>query len=397
MNLLFTLTAYPPFMGGGQLLMHQLARQLVARHAVQVVTQWDAPRTDWLVGTTLCAPRQARAYELDGIPVQRITLSGPTRRRLAPWVLAYYPLQRWALPRLAAALTGQVTPFAARADLVHNCRIGREGLSYASLAVARARGVPFVFTPLHHPRWGGWLHRHYHRLYREADAVIALTDAEKQTLAALGVDERRIFVTGMGPTLAEAGEGARFRARHGLGDAPLVLFVGLKHAYKGPAVLLEAARLVWRRNPEARFVFLGPRTSYSRRLFAAVDDPRVRELDMVDTQTKTDAYAACQVFCLPSTQESFGAVFTEAWSLGKPVVGIDIPAVRAVVDDERDGFLTPPRAGPLAERLGHLLEHPDLRAQMGERGRQKVAARYTWPRLAGMTEAVYRRVLGGRL
>lgn len=397
MNLLFTLTAYPPFMGGAQLLMHQLARHLLARHTVQVVTHWDAPRTDWLLGTTLNAPREPRDYQYEGVPVHRLALSEAARRRLRPWVWAYYPLQRWALPRLAGAVAAEVAPYAARADVIHNCRIGREALSYASFDLARRRGVPFVFTPVHHPRWGGWLYRYYHRLYRQADAVIALTEAEKQTLAALGVDERRVFVTGMGPALAERGDGARFRAAHGLADAPLVLFVGQKYPYKGLRPLLDAARLVWARRPETRFVFLGPRTAYSRRLFAGVDARRVLELDMVDTQTKTDAYAACDVFCLPSTQESFGGVFTEAWSLGKPVVGADIPAVRAVIDDGQDGYLSPAQAGPLAERLLKLLDDADLRARLGEAGRRKVTTRYTWPRLAEATEAVYRRVMEGRL
>jgi glycosyltransferase involved in cell wall biosynthesis len=404
-KLLFTLTAYPPFMGGAQLLMHQLAREFLARHMVQVVTHWDAPRTDWLLGTTLNAPREPRDYAYEGVPVRRIALGDADRRRLRPWVWAYYPLQDWALPRIAAVIAAEVAPYAAGADVVHNCRIGREGLSYASLEVARGRDVPFVLTPVHHPRWGGWLHRHYQSLYRAADAVIALTEAEKRTLAGLGVAEHRIFVTGMGPALAGHGDGARFRAAHGLGADPLVLFVGQKYAYKGLRVLLEAARRVWARCPEARFAFLGPRTAYSRRLFATVTDRRVLELDSVDVQTKTDAYAACEVFCLPSTQESFGGVFTEAWSLGKPVIGADIPAVREVITEGEDGYRVPlvpgaagqweAEAGPLAERLVTLLDQPALRARLGESGRRKVAARFTWPRLAEQTEAVYTRVREG--
>ncbi len=395
MNLLFTITAYPPSIGGAQAHMHQLARMLQARHVVQIVTQWDAHRADWLLGTTLTAPHSARAYEMDGVPVQRITLTDNTRRRLWPWVLAYYPLQRLALPRIAAALVAEIAPWAEAADLIHNCRIGREGISYASFQVARRRGIPFVFTPVHHPWWGGWLHRYYHRLYRAADAVIALTEVERQTLIDLGVEERRVFVTGMGPALTEMGDGARFRAKHELGDDPIVLFVGQKYIYKGIAALLGAAHLVWQRFPKTRFVFIGPRTSYSQRLFARVRELRVLELDAVSLQEKTDAYAACDVFCLPSSQESFGGVFTEAWSLGKPVIGADIPTVRTVIEDRVDGCLTMPQAGPLAERLLFLLERPDLRAQMGARGREKVAAHFTWPRIAEKTERVYEWVLTG--
>jgi hypothetical protein len=56
-------------------------------------------------------------------------------------------------------------------------------------------------TPVHHPRWGGWWYRSYHRLYRHAEAVIALTECQRRTLDSLGlgVDERRISVLGAGP------------------------------------------------------------------------------------------------------------------------------------------------------------------------------------------------------
>lgn len=395
MNLLFTLTAYPPSIGGAQLHMHQLARQLQTHHELRVVTQWDEPRRDWLLGTTLRAPLEPRCYEFEGVPVNRITLSPAARRRLWPWVLAYYPLQVWALPRIATELAAEIAPFAAAADLIHNCRIGREGLSYASWQLARERGVPFVLTPVHHPWWGGWLHRHYHQLYRAADAVISLTEAEKQELIRLGVAEHKVFVTGHGPVLADEADGARFRAEHQLEDWPVILFVGQKYAYKGLTTLLAAAPLVWRRWPEVRFVFIGPRTGYSRRLFRSVTDPRLIELDTITLQEKTDALAACDIFCLPSTQESFGGVFTEAWSLGKPVIGVDIPAVRALISDGEDGLLIQAKPDDLAERLVYLLERPQVRAAFGQAGLHKVESRFTWPRLAAQTEQVYEQVLAG--
>jgi glycosyltransferase involved in cell wall biosynthesis len=126
-----------------------------------------------------------------------------------------------------------------------------------------------------------------------------------------------------------------------------------------------------------------------------VTDSRLIELDTVTLQEKTDALAACDVFCLPSTQESFGGVFTEAWSLGKPVIGVDIPAVRALIGDGEDGLLVAPQPEALAERLVHLLDHPQTRATLGEAGRRKVKARYNWPRLAALTEQVYQQVLTG--
>jgi glycosyltransferase involved in cell wall biosynthesis len=374
--------------------MHRLAVELQPRHRIQVVTQWDNHRTDWLLGTTLRAPAPAKDYTVDGVPVRRITLDERVRRRLTPWVLGYYVVQGPALRRIGQALAAELQPFAEQVELIHNCRIGREGLTEASLQVARARDVPFLLTPVHHPRWGSWLHRHYHRLYRTADAVIALTETERRTLMALGVAEQRVHITGMGPILADKANEVRFRDQHGLGQAPIILFLGQKYAYKGLAALLDAARIVWQRVPEACFVFVGPRTRYSRRLFSSVSDRRVLELDQVDLQSKTDALAACAMLCVPSTQESFGGVYTEAWSLGKPVIAADTPVSREVIADGGDGCLVPPVPEPIADRIVQFLRDTALAQRLGANGKAKVKARFSWPRLAALTEAIYRQVVG---
>ncbi len=394
MNLLYTLTAYPPFWGGAQLLMHGLARELAGRHSVQVVSQWDTARSDWLRGTTLNAPQDDRNYVVDDVPVRRIGVPEAQSAKLRPWVAAYWLAQGLAIPRIADVLSQRFADLAGRADLIHNCRIGREPLTAASLDLARRHDIPFVLSPVHHPRWGSWLHRHYHRLYRAADAVLALTRGERDLLVRLGVDERKIAITGMGPDLAPTGDGEAFRAAHGLGQDPVVLFVGQKYAYKGVATLLEAAWHVWERFPEARFVFIGRPTDETRHLFHELDR-RVINLDVVDLQTKTDAYAACDVFCLPSTQESFGGVYTEAWSFGKPVIGADIEAVSDVINDGQNGFVCPAAPGPLGDHLITLLNDPALRKQFGETGRRKVAERYTWERIASLTEAVYQGLGAG--
>ncbi|MGB9594200.1 MAG: glycosyltransferase, partial [Anaerolineae bacterium] len=108
---------------------------------------------------------------------------------------------------------------------------------------------------------------------------------------------------------------------------------------------------------------------------------------------KTSALAACDVFCMPSSQESFGGVFVEAWTMGKPVIGGDIPAVREVIADGVDGFLVPPDPATIADRILALLADPAMARRMGEAGRQKALACFTWDKLAAKTLAVYEGLL----
>ena len=393
MNVLMTATLWPPAIGGAQTLMHLTARHLPPDWVARAACFWDENRRDWLLGTTLRAPRRHRAYEIDGIAVDRIGLPPRSRWTLLPWVLGYFAVEGPAIRRIARMVQEELRSLAAGADLIHNCRIGREPLTRASMDLARSRGIPFVLTAVHHPRWSGWLHRHYSAMYREADAVIALTQAERRLLVErLGVKSENVFVTGMGPLLAECADGDAFRRQHGLGSSPLVLFVAQKYAYKGMDTLLAALPIAWAQVPELRAVFVGPRTHHSKRLFSRVSDPRVLELDGVSIQEKTDALAACDVFCLPSRQESFGGVFTEAWSLGRPVIGSDIPAVSEVIADGEDGFTVPADPRVLATRLVELIRDPALARSFGEAGRRKVNSRFGWPRLARLTADVYAEV-----
>lgn len=396
MRLLYTITGYPPSIGGAQILKHLLAIHLQARgHQVQVVTHWDSVRTDWLLGTTLNAAGKGFDYGIDGVSVHRIGYSTADRLKMLPFVPVYYALMDVALTSISGIIQRHLEPHSSGIDLVHNTRVGREGLSLASYNLARSRNVPFVLTPVHHPRWVGWRYRTYNRLYRHADAVIALTQAEKATLIELGVEKSRIYVTGMGPWLADHADPQAFLDKYGLQE-PLVLFIGQTYPYKGYRQLLEATSTVWRSFPETQFVFIGPPVMNCEEVFTQYRDLRIHRLGQVSLQDKTNALAACTLLCMPSTQESFGGVYTEAWSFAKPVIGCPIPAVKEVIEDGVDGYLVRQESQAIAEGIVDLLQDPERARAMGRAGQEKVNRSYNWPALAERTEEVYRSAIRRR-
>lgn len=390
MDLLYTLTTYPPAIGGAQLHQHLLAQQLNKKHNIQVVSHWSKNRTDWLLGTTLRAPEISYDYNIDGIKVHQMGIPCLEKLKLLPYVPIYYPLMDFALPKIASCIEKYLHPYAKKADLIHNVRIGREGLSYASFQAARRYNIPFVFTPVHHPRWVGWRYRAYLKLYRLADAVITLTHMEKQILIDLGVKEDRIYVTGHGPILAEEADPHFFQENHKIED-PTVLFLGQHYPYKGYKQLLEAAPLVWQKIPEVNFVFIGPAVAQSEKDFAKIQDRRIHRLGAVNLQEKTNALAACTLLCVPSNQESFGGVYTEAWSFGKPVIGCNIPAVSEVVSHGVDGYLIKQNSHEIADAICQLLLNPTQAQTMGKAGQEKVESRFKWEKLAELTDRVYQK------
>jgi glycosyltransferase involved in cell wall biosynthesis len=392
MKFLYTLTTYPPAIGGAQLHQHLLAKQLERRHDIQVISHWNKTRTDWLLGTTINAPTESKDYNFEGIKVRQIGFSLTEKLSLLPYLPIYYPLMDLALKPIANNLEKHLNKYAQNADLIHNVRIGREGLSYASYQFARKNNIPFVFTPVHHPRWVGWRYRAYLKLYQLADLVIALTEAEKIILLELGVKEDKIQVTGHGPILSELAQPEAFKNKYQIQE-PIILFLGQHYSYKGYQQLLDAAPLVWKKIPEANFVFIGPNIKNSQAYFQKLNDKRIHRLGAVDLPTKTDALAACNLLCVPSTQESFGGVYTEAWSFAKPVIGCNIPAVSEVISDGVDGYLVKQTPEEIAEKICQILLNPIQAETMGLAGKQKVESRFTWEQLARKTEAAYQRLV----
>lgn len=383
-----TITAYPPSTGGAQVHTFELVSALVnLGNRASVTAFWHTVRSDWLLGTTLRAPLEPKWNHL-GQQVERPVLSLPRRLAHIPLLPFHYPFPTLTTPILSKLLQpGLEATIPLDAQLIHHVRIGREILAHASLAIARRRGIPFVLTPLHHPRWTGWRYREWIRIYREADLVFALTNREKSELESLGVAPSRIVVTGIAPVLPNSLPQLTSNP-----PPSSILFLGQHYEYKGWRALLQAAPIVWRTHPEARFVFAGPDVGNSAKAFRDLE-PRIEKLGKVDEDTKVRLLRDCTMLALPSTQESFGGVFTEAWTFGKPVLGCPIPAVSELVQDGVNGLLRPQTPEALAEGIRWILDHPKEAERMGDAGRALVQEKFTWPAIAGKVQQAYLDVI----
>ncbi|HEX9028981.1 MAG TPA: glycosyltransferase family 4 protein, partial [Anaerolineales bacterium] len=88
----------------------------------------------------------------------------------------------------------------------------------------------------------------------------------------------------------------------------------------------------------------------------------------------------------------------ESLACGRPVIEGRQPGISPLVSDGKDGFLVDPGdVSGLAEKLLFLISHAERRREMGQFGRFKVEARYSWPRAVDRLEKVYAGVLSGRL
>ncbi len=102
-------------------------------------------------------------------------------------------------------------------------------------------------------------------------------------------------------------------------------------------------------------------------------------------------YAAADLFVFPSIwDEGYGLPPVEAMAAGVPVVASRSGAVAQTVVDGETGFLVDKNdSAGLAAAMTRLLDDPDLRATMGERGRRRALDLYTWARSAESARALY--------
>jgi phosphatidyl-myo-inositol dimannoside synthase len=243
---------------------------------------------------------------------------------------------------------------------------------------------------VHPGQWGD--DRANVEFYRRADIVFALYEADRQKLIDLGVARQNIRLSGVFPHLPGSSDPHGFRARHGLGDAPVVLFVGRLSEYKGPRALLRSAPTVWQTMPDVRFVFGGPEDSDSRRWFDEQRDERIRYLGLLDEQEKADAMAACHLFCMPSLHEVLPAVYLEAWSYGKPVIGGPAHGLKDLIEGNGAGITVDQEPHAIAKKIVELLADDDLRQRMGERGRALMSQTHSKSAVVRNLENAYAEV-----
>ena len=194
-------------------------------------------------------------------------------------------------------------------------------------------------------------------------------------------------------------DGTLVRRRLGIPEGTgVLLYVGAMdraHHYKGVAYLLRAIAKMWAR--DAVLVLVGE-GELKKQYMALADELNIGSRTcFVGAKTPDELglyYAAADVVILPSSSESFGLVLIEAMACGRPVVAHDIPGVRTVVSDGQDGLLTRPGdIDDLVAKMQTLLDDPQRRREMGERGRAKVEAKYTWSEITPLLVKMYEQVL----
>ncbi len=171
------------------------------------------------------------------------------------------------------------------------------------------------------------------------------------------------------------------------------------HKYKGLDYLLYSLKTVKKEIPTVKLIVGGGGNllSYYEAMANSLGlRDNVDFRGFIPDEKLPDYYNRCNAFILPSissAQEGFGIVALEALACGKPVITTEIVGIARDLEKAKAGMVIPPKdSDALANAIIKILKG-DSSPEMAIKGRKLVEAKYTWKRLARMTEKIYQKSL----
>jgi glycosyltransferase involved in cell wall biosynthesis len=408
MQILHVVQGYTPAIGGTERVVQKISEQLVARHGDTVMVYTTTAYNCELFWRRDQPQLPVGVEKINGVTVRRFAVFNYLNR--LRWVLAGgtyqlgLPYNDWFrawyngphIPGLRAAIAHTTADVIAASSfpLLHMHDALRGG--------KRAKKPVVFYGGIHAADAFGFERPMIYQAIRQADAYIAYSTFERAYLSQRGVPAEKITVIGAGVDSESFRQvdGQEFRRRLGWEDATVVAFIGQQVPHKGIDLVLEAMQTIWHEYPQTCLLIAGARSTYSSTIQNIIAQlpperrTRVKVIDDFAEDEKPMLFAASDIVVYPSGYESFGIVFVEAWAAGKPVIGARVGAVPTVVNEGKDGILIRHRdVGDLIDAIRTLIVRPELRRQLGEAGRQKVLAQYTWDMVADKFRLVYRQVM----
>jgi glycosyltransferase involved in cell wall biosynthesis len=227
------------------------------------------------------------------------------------------------------------------------------------------------------------------------DRMIAVSDAVKCNAAENGVPENKISVIygGISKVIElNAEEKSHIRGKWGIEDDDIVVgIVARLTGVKGHKHFIDAAEIISRDYDNVKYVIAGggpmeqelkelvmQKGLGDRMVFTGFVDSIHEILNIIDINV------------ISSLSEALCLSIIEGMSIGKPSVGTATGGIPEVIRDGYNGFIVRP-GDPvmLADAILKLIRDPDLRKDMGEKGRVLAAERFTADAMAKGIEALY--------
>jgi len=164
----------------------------------------------------------------------------------------------------------------------------------------------------------------------------------------------------------------------------IVLYVGRLSVEKNVGKLIKDFKIFGKNDVQLLIVGYGPERLRLEQL--TNDLNMIEKITFVGPRKDVERfYKAADIFVLPSKYEGFGQVILEAMAAGLPCIAYKrvLPeyevASEEIIEDGITGFcVDPSNEDEFQEKLRYLIDHPDIRQEMGKIGRKVCATKFTW-------------------
>ena len=287
-----------------------------------------------------------------------------------------------------------------RPDLVHH--VALKPVIYGSLAAAISRvpvkinalgGLGYVYSS---DSKKAWLLRTILRVILRGllnwgnSKVILQNKDDLETLVKASIlkPDRVVLIRGAGVDLQE------FAVSTESDEMPVVMLASRMLWSKGVGEFVDAAVILKGMGVVARFVLVGEADSVNPASISQEQLKKWQREGVVEWWGKRDnmpsVLSQASIVCLPSYREGLPKVLLEAAASGRPIVASDVPGCREIVKNGKNGFLVPARQSePLAEAINRLVVNPELRQEMGCKGRSIVEMEFSSEQVIEETLALY--------
>lgn len=295
-------------------------------------------------------------------------------------------------------------------DIIHQHGIWT-GASSATLIFSKEKNIPTIIAP-HGSlnKWvlglSGWKKKIALAAYERANLRLAsclhatskneISDFRnfglKNPIAYIenGIQEKYLFVTGSAD---------RFREQYDIpGDKRILLFLSRISPKKGLVMLVNAINSIREDFASWQLIIAGVDEFNHKKDVASL----IRQLDLEDRikiigplfdEAKNDAFAASELFILPSYSEGSPMVVLDSLAAGVPVITTKASSWSDLTE-YNCGWWTDINISSVSNSLKEavVLSKRDLH-EMGENGKKLILSKYTWQELAKKTIRLYNWLL----
>ena len=226
-----------------------------------------------------------------------------------------------------------------------------------------------------------------------ADRLVAVSDAMRDYAVSRGVPADRIAVLPNGVDTARfhpQADGQRVRERYGLGDRPVIGFVGSLKPWHGLEFLVDAVSLIRARCPEVVLLVVGTGPGLSELQARVAREGLAGHVVLAGriAHDEVPAHLAAMDLTVAPYIDQDGFYFSplkvvESLAVGRPVVAPRLGQLTRLISDGVTGLLySPGDQQSFVDRVTRLLLDRPGRLAMGLRAADAARATFGWDRIA---------------